>query len=100
VIQRDTHMALISDTVAEALLAQLGSASRNAPRRHTSSHLLTGLLKTPDGIPWRANRTAKSEFYRVAVTGRSRNMPAKRIETAVVETVSVISFHLRSCARH
>ena len=87
-IQRDTHKALISDTVAEALLAQLGSANRNAPRQRASSHLLSGLLKTPDGIPWRANRTAKAEFYRVAVTGRSRNMPAKRIETAVVETVS------------
>ena len=88
VIQRDTHQGLISDAVAEALLARMENADRNAPRQRASSHLLSGLLKTPDGTPWRANRTAKSEFYRVAVANRSRNMPAARVETAVVETVS------------
>ena len=88
VIQRDTHTALISDAVAEAVLAQLATASLNSPRTRSSSHLLSGLLKTPDGTPWRANRTAAAEFYRVAVGGRTRNMPTKRVDDAVVETVS------------
>lgn len=88
VVQHNTHKALISDAVAEALLAKLEDTDRHAPRKRASSHLLSGLLKTPDGTPWRANRTAKAEFYRVAVAGKSRNMPAERVETAVVQTVS------------
>lgn len=87
-IEPNTHEALVSDAVAEVLLANLASADRHAPRQRAGSHLLTGLLKTPEGTPWRANRTAKLEFYRVAVAGRSRNMPADRVETAVVETVT------------
>jgi site-specific DNA recombinase len=88
VIHHNTHTALISDAIAEALLAKLENADRHTPRQRTTSHLLSGLLKAPDGTPWRANRTAKSEFYRLSIAGRSRNMPAKRVETAVVETVS------------
>ena len=49
IIQRDTHEALISETLAETLLAQLESANRNGPRDRGASSLLTGLLKSPDG---------------------------------------------------
>ena len=88
IIQRDTHEALISETLAETLLAQLESANRNGPRDRGASYLLTGLLKTPDGHAWHGNRTAKAEFYRSTGKAPARNMPAAKVETLVVASVA------------
>ncbi len=78
VIQRNTHEALISDPIAEALLSQLEQANHSNPRDRHGSLLLTGLLKAPEGTPWRANRTAKAEFYRISGQGRRATYPRRR----------------------
>ena len=77
VIQRDTHEALISEAIAETLLTRLDQANRRGPREpRSTSFLLTGLLKTPGGDVWRANRTAKAEYYRFTTRDGVRNVPA------------------------
>ena len=44
VIQRDTHQALISDAVAEALLVQLETLGTGNTRNRAPAFLLSGLL--------------------------------------------------------
>ena len=88
VIQRDTHPALISDAVAEALLVQLETLGTGKSRDRAPAFLLSGLLRTPSGDRWYGNRTAKAGFYRVKTSAGSRNMPVAKVDSIVVETVA------------
>lgn len=80
VIQRNTHVALITDPEAESILAQLkenphaGKRSRST----TSANLLSGLLVTRDGRQWRVDRGGK--FYRSG----TRSITAKAIDELVL----------------
>jgi hypothetical protein len=84
VIQRDTHTALVSDAIAETLLANLEAAGTPARRDHGPKFLLTGLLRTPAGEAWHGNRTAKAEFYRATAATGTRNMAATKVDAAVI----------------
>jgi len=88
VMQRDTHQALISDAVAETLLANLDAAGTPSRRDHGPKFLLTGLLRTPAGEAWHGNRTAKAEFYRATAATGTRNMAAAKVDAAVIDTVA------------
>ncbi len=88
VMQHNTHEALISDAIAEVLLAQLEQANRTNPRDRHGSLLLTGLLKSPQGVSWRANRTSKAAFYRITGQGATRNIPSTKVDTTVVQAVA------------
>lgn len=69
VVQRDTHPALITDAEAEALLGRLEQASASRPRRSKADYLLTGLLRTSGGEPWRGE---KHRYYRAGTRSVSR----------------------------
>ena len=88
VMQRDTHPALISDAVAETLLTNLEAAGQPDRRDRGGTYLLTGLLRTPGGVPWQGNRTTKAEFYRARLGKTSRNMPTSKVDAAVIDTVA------------
>jgi site-specific DNA recombinase len=88
VIQRDTHQALISDAIAETLLAKLDGAGTPSRRDRGPTYLLTGLLRTPAGEAWHGNRTAKAEFYRAAASSGTRNMAAAKVDAAVIDTIA------------
>jgi hypothetical protein len=88
VMQRDTHPALISDAAAETLLANLEAAGQPDGRDRGGTYLLTGLLRTPSGVPWQGNRTAKAEFYRARFGKSSRKMPTSKVDAAVIDTVA------------
>jgi len=88
VIQRDTHRALISDAIAETLLANLEAAGTPTQRDRGPKFLLTGLLRTPAGEAWHGNRTAKAEFYRATAATGTRNMAAAKVDAAVIDTMA------------
>jgi site-specific DNA recombinase len=88
VIQRNTHDALISDAVAEALLAQLESLGTGNTRDRAPAFLLSGLLRAPNGERWYGKRTSTAEFYRVKTADGSRNLPAGKVDTIVVDAVA------------
>ena len=80
-IQRGTHEALISDDVAEAILARLERAQgARGPRARISDYVLAGLLKTPAGEAWHGN----AGKYRAPGAG----ITAAPLEEAVLATVA------------
>jgi hypothetical protein len=88
VIQRDTHPALISHAIAEALLANLEAAGKAQRRDKAGALLLTGLLRTPAGKPWHGNRTARAEVYRASIGKRTRSILTTKVDAAVIDTVA------------
>jgi site-specific DNA recombinase len=88
VIQRDTHPALISDAVAETLLAKLDAAGMPSRRDRGGAYLLTGLLRTPAGEAWKGGRTPKFEFYRASMGSKTRSIAAARVDATVIDTVA------------
>lgn len=81
VIQRGTHEALISDIEAEAILSRLESASARRPRRRSADYLLTGLLRTSEGVPWYGD---KQRYYRAG----SRAVRAHAVDQAVLGKIA------------
>jgi len=47
-----------------------------------------GLLNAPEGAPRRANCTSKSAFYRITGPSGTRNIPAAKVDTTVLEAVA------------
>lgn len=78
IINRNTHEALITDTEAEAILANLDNKS--ATRRTRATYLLTSLLKTPEGETWQSD--GKSN-YRI----KGSTIEATAIETAIIKQI-------------
>lgn len=85
VVQRDTHQALITDAEAEAILARLERYSAEASRRSKPTYLLTGILFTPNGKPWRGNGTG---HYRTHGLKSSRHIKADELERKVLQQVA------------
>lgn len=81
-ITRNTHPALITEEEAEVLLVRL--ESRPATRRTAAKYLLSGLLKSPNGIAWYGDGGGK---YRLK-DGKTSRVSAGRIEDAVIERLS------------
>ncbi len=88
-IKEDTHPALITQDEAEGLLEQLehsahGEAVSRA-RRGLSNHLLSGLLRTPDGRRWEG----WSQNYRLKrVKGdKGRYVQKEAADRAVVDQI-------------
>lgn len=81
-VQRNTHPPLISEAEAEAILGQLEEATQGR-RLRSSPLLLTGLLMTPEGLPWHSDGCGS---YRV---GKGRKIAASRIETAALGQLAV-----------
>ncbi len=81
VVQRDTHPALITDAQAEAILARLEIYSRKAVRARSGPRILSGLLMTPDGRRWEADRG----HYRAG--SRGRHVAAEPLESEVVDRI-------------
>lgn len=79
VINRGTHEALISDAQAEIILARLEGYSHSHSRNRDASYLLSGLLFSPEGLPFHGDRGA----YRV----KGRQVKAELVDRAVVESV-------------
>lgn len=78
-IQRDTHKALISESEAEKILAQIDSGKRQYGKVKTD-YLLTGLLVSPDGDKW----CGEGRSYRFRSKGRKgKYIDAQEIERAV-----------------
>jgi site-specific DNA recombinase len=88
-ITRDTHPALISEAEAESILTQLETSDVGAAvsraKASRSSYLLTGLLFTPDGVPW----VGHGKYYRLKRSDerRGRMVPAAEIDAAVLDQV-------------
>src|SRR5262245_17350323 len=80
-IQRDTHDALITDAEAEAILQQLERAVQGR-RLRDSPLLLSGLLVTPDGVPWHSDGCG---YYRAGKEGRK--LLALNVEQAVLDRI-------------
>lgn len=78
VVQKGTHPALITDEEAEALIGALEATSKANSRRTRASYLLTGVLRAPDGTPWRGEGEG---FYRL---GKGKRVKATLIEQAVL----------------
>lgn len=76
-VQRATHPSLISDTEAEAILAQQERALQGR-RNRESPLLLTGLLTAPGGGAWHSDGCG---HYRLA---KGRKVAATRLEPAVL----------------
>ena len=80
VIQYDTHEGLIGTEAAEAILARLDTG-RAKKYRTRADYLLSGLLVTPEGVPWHGNGDGT---YRPA---KGRRIAQAAIEGAVVATI-------------
>lgn len=79
VIQRDTHKALISESEAEKILAQIDAGKRQYGKVKTD-YLLAGLLVAPDGGKW----CGEGKSYRFRSKGRrGKYVNAADIERAV-----------------
>lgn len=85
VIQHNMHEPLISDAIAEALRAQLASGRKDNSRDRSEGYQLTGLLRTPDGLPWEGNRTARAKLYRCRGRG---SIATERVDSAVLGTIA------------
>ena len=85
-IKRDTHPAMITDAEAETLLARLENNPFRKSGRSSTAHLLTGLLKTPNGSPWYGNG---GRHYRTkpAKGTKGAYVDLKRLEGAVMSQV-------------
>lgn len=83
-IQRDTHPALITEEEAERILANLAAYSVKRPRRTSGDYLLTGLLKTSDGVAWHGDSSHGGRYYRVG----TQSAPKREVEEAVLAKVA------------
>ncbi len=88
-IKENTHPALISQDEAEALLDQLehsihGEAVSRA-RRGLSEHLLSGLLRAPDGRLWEG--WCQSYRLKRAKSDRGRYVRKEAVDRAVVDQI-------------
>ena len=79
VIQRETHDALINDDQAEVIIGRLENYNRKRNRNKDCGYLLTGLLYTPEGVPFHGDRGA----YRV----KGFQVQACEIDRTVTEHV-------------
>ena len=89
-ITRDTHPALIDDKQANYLLDCLetsivGQAVAKA-KAAGSPYLLTPLLETPEGAPWKGER---HQYYRLKRSGGKRGamVPVDHLQDAVLDQV-------------
>jgi len=86
-VQRDTHEALITEDEAEAILRQLQDSEIGAAvsrgKRSISPHLLTGVLKSPDGRAWEGQ--AKQYRLKAAPGLKGRYVQKAAVDAAVVE---------------
>lgn len=80
-VKRGTHVALISEEDAAAVLAGLKSRAQVWARPKKHDYLLAGLLRTPTGEIWSGEKDPYSTFYRHR---RSRRILARRVDQAVV----------------
>lgn len=80
-VRRDTHVALITEAQAEAILRSLAQYSVKRPRRRTDGYLLSGLLRTPEGRPWFSE--AAGNAYRT----KGRYVPREPLERQIVAKV-------------
>ena len=78
VMQRDTHQALITDTEAETILKNL-EAGRIKTYKTRATHLLTGILTTPNGDAYHGN----GEYYRCG----TKSVKASRVDGAVLAQI-------------
>ena len=86
IVQPDTHPALITASEAEAIITAIETSRRSKGRRAARDHLLTGLLKTPDGEPWYAN--GRTAYRTKPASGRGRYVQSAAIEGAVIVKVT------------
>jgi DNA invertase Pin-like site-specific DNA recombinase len=80
VIQRNTHEPLITDDEAEAILAAVQSR-RITRAKTTGTHLLSGLLVSPDGRKWHSDGEG---FYRA---WKGKRIKASEVDAAVLDVV-------------
>lgn len=80
-MQRDTHVALITEPQAETILQQLSAYSQRRPRKRTDGYILSGLLRTPQGQSWFSD--AAGNAYRT----RGRYVQREPLEQAVLGKV-------------
>lgn len=83
VIQENTHPALITTEEAERIIAALEASPFKPTRRSKASALLTGILRTPGGDLWTADRI----YYRCAKKGQGRLLRRAQVDQAVIRRV-------------
>ncbi len=83
VIQRNTHMAMISEEEAELLLSVREQERRSRKRKRVSHYLLSGILVCRCG----SNMIGESGFYRCQKRCGNRGIKKETIEKIVVEQV-------------
>ncbi len=88
VLQEGTHEALITRDEAERIIGALEASPFKPTRRTNAKALLTGLLRTPDGLPWYSDHGGKA--YRVGrkPPGRGRSISASAVDQAIVGKVT------------
>lgn len=84
VVQTSTHAALITADEAERLIAALEASPFKPRRRSKAKALLTGLLRTPAGEPWYADRI----YYRAGRKGAGRLIRAGLVDEVVLRRVT------------
>lgn len=89
VIQRDTHVALITEAQAEAIVAQLETSdigrAVSAAKSSRGDYLLSGILETTAGDRW----CGAGDHYRLKPAGdrRGRRIQRGHLETAILERI-------------
>lgn len=91
-IQRDTHPALISESEAEAVLERIMTSAHGVAvsegKRAASEALLSGLLVTSDGRPWRSAGT----HYRL------EGKPGRHVKRAVLDRLVLDQIEADVCS--
>lgn len=80
-VKRETHLPLISDPEADAILAMAHRPTRAVTRPTRHDYLLAGLLRSPAGAVWHGDR---AEFYRI---GKGRRLAMRRVDRTVLDAL-------------
>lgn len=81
-MNENTHPALITRETAEVILARLEKGRANYSTR--SDYVLSGILTTPDGAPWRGNTHTGTHYYRAG----KKSMKASHLEQVLLKRIA------------
>lgn len=82
-IKRDTHDAIVSEEVANAIVEMRAGRTRRSKRQRVNEYLLSGLLKCACGAPMHGN----AGYYRCKDRCGNRSIKRETLDELVVETL-------------
>lgn len=82
-VKRDTHEAIVSEVVANAIVQMRAGRTRRSKRQRVNEYLLSGLLKCGCGAPMHGN----SGYYRCKDRCGRRSIKRETLDEVVIETL-------------